>query len=407
MNTSTERHPGDTILPEEEKTDTLTLPVLCPSSVSPSPSAPPMIVLGSADVNEETLFRNGLTQNIIILFDLFESLGYVCYLLQGPTSATAEKRDFIKRYRPLTAQEMVTRRMNIRLFVEIGMSLDPATRQYLRSTGAKITKLYLGNILNIDIETIQYQPSIFFHHHIVGDIDEIWTSPHYRQHLDFAAIVNRTDPSTARTVPYVWDSCFLTRYLSPHQLEWQPPSDWRQQDLVVMDPSISFQKCSFYSLLLAEAFSKRYPEWKGTLHVINGDRLQLSSHARNHILPSLSLFQKGRIRLYGRKRIHDVLTEYRSACFLTHQWCNDYNYLTLELMYCQYPILHNSEGWSAFGYYYSVNEWDKAVDTLFQAVTEHIHRRAMYRTHAAQLAWKHSIHNPVIRERWKAILDSL
>ena len=71
MNTSTERHPGDTILPEEEKTDTLTLPVLCPSSVSPSPSAPPMIVLGSADVNEETLFRNGLTQNIIILFDLF------------------------------------------------------------------------------------------------------------------------------------------------------------------------------------------------------------------------------------------------------------------------------------------------------------------------------------------------
>ena len=76
-------------------------------------------------------------------------------------------------------------------------------------------------------------------------------------------------------------------------------------------------------------------------------------------------------------------------------------------MYCQYPILHNSEGWSAFGYYYSVNEWDKAVDTLFQAVTEHIHRRAMYRTHAAQLAWKHSIHNPVIRERWKAILDSL
>lgn len=397
--------PGDTILPPEEKTDTSTLPVL----LAPCATEPPIIVLGSADVNEDTLFRNGLTQNIIILYDLFESLGYICYLLQGPTHSTAhsDKKDFIKRYCSITAQEMITRRMNIRLFVEIGMSLDPATRQYLRSTGAKITKLYLGNILNIDVETIQYQPSIFFHHHIVGDIDEIWTSPHYRQHLEFAAILNRTSSSTARVVPYVWDSCFLTRYLSPHQLEWQPPVDWQHQDMVVMDPSISFQKCSFYSLLLAEAFSKRYPEWKGTLHVINGDRLQISSHARNHVLPALTLFQSGRIRLYGRKRIHDVLKEYRSACFLTHQWCNDYNYLTLELMYCQYPILHNSEGWNSFGYYYSINEWDKAVTTLYQALTEHANRRAVYRTHTAQLIWKHSVHHPAIRQRWKAILDSL
>jgi hypothetical protein len=183
--------------------------------------------------------------------------------------------------------------------------------------------------------------------------------------------------------------------------------DWRHQDIVVMDPSISFQKCSFYSLLLAEAFSKRYPEWKGTLHVINGDRLQISSHSQNHVLPALTLFQEGRIRLYGRKRIHDVLKEYRSACFLTHQWCNDYNYLTLELMYCQYPILHNSEGWNAFGYYYSINEWDKAINTLYQALTEHANRRATYRTHAAQLIAKHSIHHPDIRQRWKSILDSL
>lgn len=388
------------MIPAEEATDTSTLPPLTFSS--PSSHARPLIVLGTNEVNQTTLFLNGLTQNIIILYDLFESLGYECHLLQNSPHRSSD----VQRYRTMTSNDLVGSGKKVALFIEIGMSIDPSTRAYLRSIGASITKLYLGNVLNIDIETIQYQPSIFFHHHIVGEIDRIWTSPHYRQHLDYAAILNRVDPSTsAQVVPYVWDPCFLLGHHSLQELEWTPPADWRYQDLVVMDPSISFQKCSFYSLLLAEAFSKRYPEWKGTLHVINGDRLQIQSHSRNHVLPSLSLYQAGRIRLYGRKRIHDILVEHRSACFLTHQWNNDYNYMTLEVMYAQYPILHNSEGWKEYGYHYNLDQWDQALDRLYQAFTHHEVNRSAYRIHAAQLAWKHSIHHPEIRRRWKAILE--
>ena len=389
--------PGNTMLPEEETVDTSMLPVLA------STAEKPVIVLGTNEVNDTTLFINGLTQNIIVLYDLFESLGYECHLLQNASTRSSA----VERYRTLVPQDLVKLGKKIRLLVEIGMSIDPSTRQYLRSAGASIAKLYLGNILNIDIETIQCYPSMFFHHHVVGEIDQIWTSPHYRQHLDYAGILNRIDPSSAHVVPYVWDPCFLTRHLSSHQLEWIPPADWRTQDLVVMDPSISFQKCTFYSLLLAEAFSRRYPEWKGVLHVVNGDRLQIQSHARNHVLAPLSLYQNNRIRLYGRKKIHEILTEHRSACFLTHQWNNDYNYMTLELMYTQYPILHNAEGWKDYGYHYSIDAWDHAIAQLYQALTRHSENRASYRIHAAQLAWKHSIHHPDIRRRWKAILESV
>ena len=45
-----------------------------------------------------------------------------------------------------------------------------------------LSSLYEKKI-NIDIDTIQYYPSMFFNHHLVGEIDEIWTSPHYQQHL--------------------------------------------------------------------------------------------------------------------------------------------------------------------------------------------------------------------------------
>ena len=284
------------------------------------------------------------------------------------------------------------------------MSLDSLTRGYLRSVGAKIVKLYLGNILNIDIETIQNYSNMFFNHHIVGEIDEIWTSPHYMQHMDYAAILNRTSMDKGRVVPYVWDSCFLTQYGNREQFEWIPPTDWKTMDIIIMDPNISFQKCTFYSILLVEAYSKLHPEWRGNVHIINGDRLKLSSNAHNNLLPALSLHRAGRIKLYERKKIHQILELHRSACFLTHQWNNDYNYMTLELLYCNYPILHNSEGWAPYGYSYSINAWEKAIETLHGALSNHERNLHIYKTHAANLIWKHSSHHPDIQRRWRELI---
>ena len=383
--------PGNTLLPDEEK-GLVSLPAF--SSIGKA------IILASNDVNDHSLFLNGLTQNIVILYDLFESLGYTSYLLQHPHSVS-EKRDFLRSYRTVTAQDIIKNHMSIHMLIEIGMSMDALSRSYLRSVGARIVKLYLGNILNIDVETIQNCCNVFFNHHIVGEIDEIWTSPHYMQHVDYAALLNRVERDKGRTVPYVWDSCFLTRY---GVFQWTPPADWRTIDLVIMDPNISFQKCSFYSLLLAEAYSKAHPEWKGQVIVINGDRLKLSSNAYNHLVLNLGLWKAGRIQLFGRKTIHTILKENPSACFITHQWNNDYNYMTLELMHCQYPILHNSEGWSAYGYHYSINAWDKAIEKMHHAFSKHQDHLAAYKTHAANLIWRHCIHHPEVQERWRAIL---
>lgn len=398
--------PGHTILPSEEYHVT-TLPSFvsspCPigaaSSVQRIEDQKPIVIFATNDVNYHTLFQNGLTQNIVILYDLFECLGYQSYLLQA---SSLKKDDIIHQYRTISLHDMIKQSMPISLFIEIGMSLDTITRQYLRSVGAKMVKLYLGNILNIDIETIQnFNGAVFFHHHMVGETDEIWTSPHYLQHVQYAAILNRTPIS--RIVPYVWDPCFLTHY-AQESMNWIP-SSWLTQDIVITDPSISFQKCSFYSLLLAEAFSKKFPEWKGNVQVINGDRLTLSSHASQNILPALSLYQNKRIILHPRKKIHDIIKEHRSACFITHQWNNAYNYMTLELMHCNYPILHNSDGWEPYGYYYSLEKWEEAIQTLHLALTCHKDNRNAYRTHAAQLIWKHSIHHPDIQRRWREILD--
>lgn len=352
------------------------------------------IVLATNDINDNSLFLNGISQNIIILYDLFESIGYKSYLFQH-SRTISEKKDFLNRYSIITTDEIIKNPIKICTFIEIGMSVNSTTRSYIRSIGAKIVKLYLGNILNIDTETIQNYNSIFFNHHIVGEIDEIWTSPHYKQHIDYASLLNRVSMSNGKIVPYVWDSCFIRQY---GMCEWVP-SDCL--DIVIMDPNISFQKSFFYSLLLVEAYYKKHPEWNGKVHIINGDKINITPNAKNFILPSLHF---DRIVLHDRKNIHTILKEHKSACFITHQWNNDFNYNTLELMYCNYPILHNSEGWNNFGYYYDINKWDDAIQTLHDALTQHNANLNIYKSHTANLVWKHSIHNPEIQSEWISII---
>lgn len=362
------------------------------------------IILATNEVSDNSLYLNGLTQNIVILYDLFEAMGYKSWLLQY-TENTSEKKKFIHKYNTILPKEIILKGMSVFFFIEIGMSVDTELRSYLHSTGAKISKLYLGNILNIDIETSQNFNNMFFNHHLVGEIDEIWTSPHYFQHIDYAAILNRTDINKSKIAPYVWDPCFVNHYGTKEQIEWQPVSDWKKMDIVIMDPNISFQKCYFYSLLLVEAFYKKYPEWQGYVHIINGDRIKFQANATNFVLAGLKLDKDKRIVLHTRKTFHNILTDHSSACFITHQWNNDFNYMVLELFYCAYPVLHNSEGWSQFGYHYDINKWGDAIDTLVNALKNHNKMLNIYKSHAANLIWRHSIYNTYNQVEWRKLLE--
>ena len=73
-------------------------------------------------------------------------------------------------------------------------------------------------------------------------------------------------------------------------------------------------------------------------------------------------------------------------------------------MYCNYPILHNSEGWDNFGYHYDINKWNDAIKTLYNALMNHKTNLNIYKSHTANLIWKHSIHNPEIQSEWRSIL---
>ena len=162
-----------------------------PRAVPPvhSTGSRPRVIITSVKIPDEQIWANGLFQNVYVIYKMMEALGMEPYVLIDNNENNKEAAVH-KKYRVLDFKEYVAAPFQVVAYIEMGMSCEPGIRHHFRKMGAKVAKLYLGNILNIDIETTTYLPGINFSHHVAGELDEIWVSPHYDIHAEYAGSIN-------------------------------------------------------------------------------------------------------------------------------------------------------------------------------------------------------------------------
>lgn len=370
-----------------------------------------IVLLSTATITNDNIYMNGLFQNVFVFYRMFEAMGY------APIFVIHEKPKDIKtipvplrKCRMIVIEDLLRQPMpNVIALLEIGMSLGPLVRDLVKMLGGKLIKVYLGNILNIDIETPTFVPHHNFSHHVVGKNDMILVSPHYGQHAEYAACLNHVVPPADlkdMIAPYVWDPNILTRD-GAQRIQWRPPQTPEEEVFVIMEPNISFQKCSLVPLMILERWYRetgRAAGWKGKVVVINGERLELVPHAVHNLFPYLELWKDKRVDLQDRNDIVSTLTEWPAATFLLHNYNNEYNYMTMELLWAGFPMLHNSPSWARFGYYYPESDLAEGVRQLQAARAAHADSLETYRGHAQVLAWRHSPYNPDNQVAWERLL---
>ncbi len=364
-----------------------------------------IILLATATIHTESLFVNGLFQNVFILYKLFDSMGYAPILLVNdkPKDITAVP-PILRHVRMLVVEEVARSPIPIHIYLEIGMSIDPTLRRIFRMGGAKVCKLYLGNILNIDIETPMFYTQMHFAHHIVGEIDEIWVSPHYKQHEEYAAILNHVEPisKSMKIAPYVWDSSILSLD-GKRNLQWRPRVSGELETFIILEPNISFQKSALLPILIVE---RMYRLQKRPIKVLvgNGEVLLKNPFFVETILPTLEIVKDNYVDFSGRHNTPDVLQEYPHATAVCHQWNNQYNYMTLEYLFAGFPVIHNAPDWHDVGYYYKGNNISEATAALLRSQTYHASTLERYKAMAKTLEWRHSPYNPEVQKAWKELL---
>lgn len=367
-----------------------------------------VILLATAVITEENLFNNGLFQNIYVLYRMFDAMGYLPMMIVNKKPESVDKIPWYMRdLRLIGIEEMSKKPIPVSLYVEIGMSIDSNMRKYLKMCGSRIAKLYLGNILNIDVETPIFFPNMNFAHHVIGELDDIWVSPHYTQHAEYARALNHIELRKPETiiVPYVWDSQILTAGGS-RNFQWKPPASVDAERFLVLEPNISFQKSSLIPLMILEAWFRKNPTWTGEAVIINGERLLAIPFFKESVWNTLDIVKAGRVKMRGRMDILSVLQEFPSAVPICHQINNEYNYMVLEYFWAGFPVLHNSSDWKDYGYYYENSDISTGAELLEKIRKGHQENFYVYKAHAQALAWRHSPYNPEVQREWEKILTN-
>jgi hypothetical protein len=365
-----------------------------------------MVILATATITESSIFANGLFQNVILLYRMFEAMGWCPLLIVNDKPKNLDNiPEQVRKCRILSAEEILKQPIPVHAYIEIGMSIDPIVRKFLKMIGAKICKLYLGNILNIDVETPIFYPEMNFAHHVIGEVDRVWVSPHYAQHDQYANSLNHVSLSAPESQigPYVWDPTFLTdegrRYIS-----WRPTMPGEKETIVITEPNISFQKSAIVPLLLIDRWYRKNRGWDGRVVVVNAPRIMQIPHFKQNIYETLDIVKDGKVEMAERKDIISTLKNYPNATFICHQINNEFNYMVLELLWAGFPVLHNARSWEAYGYYYPGSDLEEG-GKLLTRVRDHADRLEVYKAHAKAVAWRHSPYNADVQKAWEKILE--
>ena len=359
----------------------------------------PRIFLTTVKIPDEHIWANGLFQNVYVIYKLFEVMGYEPWLLVDNNDSNVEA-NLHKNFRMTDFKTYIQAPFPVVSYIEIAMSCDASIRKFFRMMGAKTSKTYLGNILNIDIETISYYQNVNFSHHVAGELDEIFVSPHYDIHAEYAGSINGICGKT-RIAPYVWDPLFIEN--SGAAYDGTGLTSESKRNFIIMEPNISFQKNALIPIMALEAYYRKFPNRVNDIIVINGAKLKETPYFANSILPNLTIYTDGKLQLMPRAQMINIIKTFKNSIVLQHQVNNLYNYSFLEWLTLGYPLIHNVTRLKDYGYYYDANDFDGAAAMIETIVDTHEKNKESYKAHAKQLTWQFSIYNPANIEEWRKI----
>ena len=361
-----------------------------------------VVFMTSVRIADEQIWSNGLFQNVYVIYKLFEVMGCFPVILVDNMDNNKDA-DLHKHFRLTDFKNYIQRPHRVHAYIEMAMSCDPNIRKFFRNMGCKVAKLYMGNILNIDIETVAFYKQVNFSHHVSGETDEIWVSPHYDQHADYAGAVNDLC-GRVRIAPYLWDPLFILQAQARYDPSHLAPTTPRL--FVIMEPNISFQKNALIPIMAMEAYYRKNPHLVDTVIVVNGEKFKQVPWFSENIAPTLSIFRDGKLQLMPRAHMHNAVKAFKNAIVLQHQVNNQYNYSTLEWLTLGFPLIHNIPRFRDYGYYYEGNDFYGAANQIEVVTKRHSDNLDTYGAQAAQLAWSFSIRNPANIKAWEELAFS-
>lgn len=199
-------------------------------------------------------------------------------------------------------------------------------------------------------------------------VTEVWQ---FKMHMYSASYISIMLNAPVREIPYVWDSDIIQKYAHEKKLTIANASSYGDDskiNIVIMEPNLNVTKNCLTPLLIASHFYRQFPDKLGKVLLFCGEHLAKTKPFM-HFTRYLS-FPQSMIEVYPRIIFPEVLSQIKqkNPVFIAHQMLNDQNYINLEILHYNYPLLHNSESLRGYGHYYNDEDLPATTSMLLECM---------------------------------------
>lgn len=239
----------------------------------------------------------------------------------------------------------------------------------------------IGDIVNSNTNKISCSPNY---------VDEVWISPHYNIYKNYLKTFYNNEKIFI--IPYIWESKFVKN------LNFDI-----SRNISILEPNLNITKHCMPAIMIANELHQQNSSVFDTVYVYCSKSIR-KHRFFNSWLRHLRIYKDNKIRLMDRLPFVEILQN-GPGVFLSHQLMNELNYMYLEALYLDIPLVHNSEPIKKTGYYYKQYDTKMGAQQLNLALQHHSnsHVNNQIKTETNKILNQYSPFNPKVINEYKKL----
>jgi hypothetical protein len=322
-------------------------------------------------ITNNSIFQNGLMQNAYFLYQVFHNAGHACsFLSYDPKYKLLAGPDIPVQ----TITDGPTFEASYKCIITVGVGISQSMYQTCKLAGTRVLGFVCGNILamnTMDFITPGDKSSSF----IIGKsspVDKFWMIEGHSYMKGYLEIL-RNAPVIC--VPHVWspkifiDFALEKRKKTEADLMYPKFESWDKINVIILEPNIQFLKSALIPLTICEWLEKK----KKCIAEVFVFNFPTESTGANLVVDKFEVGAK--IRKFAGLPTVDILLHFNKKdipyVVISHQINNPWNYIYYEMFYFGVPLIHNSDSFKGYGYYYEKSDVEAGALSVLNAMEYH------------------------------------
>lgn len=256
------------------------------------------------------------------------------------------------------------------IMIEGTLVINQEITTAFRNKGCKIISFRMGTDYLMDMEKFVYKLSGGRSFNGV-QYDAVWMSPHlFNSNRDYVGIMTRSPVSVA---PFLWSPFFLNKQIETYTNNDTYPGfgykpGKRAKRITTLEPNISICKSAFTPILIIEETYRRDKSLIEHAYICNSFEKREDQVFKNFI--GWTDILKDKILSVETRHITPYFLGRYTDIVVSHNWELGLNYVYLEALYGNYPLIHNSEFLKegGVGFYYEGFNAREGASQLIHAI---------------------------------------